>query len=85
MTGSSAAESASSSATEVWRQRTRIQNDPVRQFARLLDPVDELPFMIGLPEIDLEVECSGPRSAALLDVAERVAAVDRRLAHPEQV
>src|ERR1700752_3766219 len=66
-------------------QRTRVQNDAVGRFARLLDPVDQLPFMIGLPEIDLEAECSGPGGAALLDIAERVLPVYRRLADPEQI
>ena len=62
-----------------------IQNDPVGRFARLLDPVDELAFMIGLPELDLQVERGGARGATLLDVAERVMPVYRRVTDPEQV
>src|SRR5215469_12606612 len=41
--------------------------------------------MIALPEIDLEAECRSAGGAPFLDVAERVVAVDRRVAHPEQV
>src|SRR6267378_3020797 len=66
-------------------QRPGIQNDPLGRFARLLDPVDELTFMIGLPKIDLEVERSSPREAALLDIRQRVMPVNRWVAHPEQV
>src|SRR6516164_4825707 len=66
-------------------QGTRVQNDSVRRFARLLDPVDELAFMVALPEIDLEAKCPGAGGTALLDVAERVMPVYRRIAHPEQV
>src|SRR6516162_3313297 len=64
---------------------TRIQNDPVSRFASLLDPVDDLPLMVGLPKIDFETERRGARCAALLDIAEGVVAVDRRIAHPEQI
>src|SRR5712671_3393915 len=66
-------------------QRPGIQNEPLGRFARLLDPVDELTFMIGLPKIDLEVERSSPREAALLDIRQRVMPVNRWVAHPEQV
>jgi hypothetical protein len=38
-----------------------------------------------LSEIDFEVECGSARSAAFLDVAERIMAVDRRVADPEQI
>ena len=66
-------------------QRTRVENNPLGRFAGLLDPVDQLALVIGLAEVDLEAECRGARRAALLDVAERVMAVDRGVADPEQV
>src|SRR5271166_7200487 len=49
-------------------QRPRIENDSVGRFARLLDPVDELALVIGLPELDLEVEGCGAGQAPLLDI-----------------
>src|SRR5712675_141259 len=66
-------------------QRPGIQNDPLGRFARLLDPVDELAFMIGLPKFDLEVERSSPCEAALLNIRQRVMSVNRWIAHPEQI
>jgi len=66
-------------------QRARVEDDSLGCFTSLLDPIDQLTFVIGLAEVDLEVECCGAGRAALLDVAERVMAVDRGVADPEQV
>ena len=66
-------------------QRAGIQNDAVGRFTRLLDPVDQLAFVIGLAKIDLQVERGRAREAARFDIGQGVMAVDRRLAHPEQV
>src|SRR5438552_9440122 len=66
-------------------QRARVENNSLGRFAGLLDPIDKLTFVIGLAEVDLEVECPGSRRAALLDVAERVMAIDRGVADPKQV
>ena len=52
---------------------------------RLLDPVDQFAFVIGLPEHDLEAEALGGRAAKLLDVGQRGAAVFFRLAGAEQI
>src|SRR6185312_17479546 len=67
------------------RQSAGVENDPIRSLARLLDPVDELALVIGLAEIDGEVERRGPRDAALLDIGQRIVAVSRRFPHAEQV
>src|SRR5262249_19175250 len=66
-------------------QRPGIENDSVRRFARLLDPIDELAFVIALPKIDLEIERRGAGQAARLDIGQRVMTVDRRVTYPEQV
>src|SRR5207302_1107822 len=66
-------------------KRARVEDDSLGCFTSLLDPIDQLTFVIGLAEVDLEVECCGAGRAALLDVAERVMAIDRRVANPEQV
>ena len=42
-------------------QRAGIQNDAVGRLARLMDPIDELTLMVGLAELDRQVESSGLR------------------------
>ena len=49
-------------------QGAGVQDDPVRRLARLLDPVDELAFVVGLAKLDLQVEIARARDAAALDV-----------------
>ena len=66
-------------------QRAGVEDDAVGRLARLLDPVDELAFVVGLAEIDRQVERLRARQAALLDIGQRVIAIGRRLAHAEQV
>src|SRR5579875_233341 len=62
-----------------------IDDDAVGVLARLLDPLDELAFLIRLPEIDRETEHRAALHARLLDIGERVAAIGFGLAHAEEV
>ena len=50
------------------------------RLARLVDPVDQLVFPVRLPEHDLQAEVGADAPALGLDVGERLAAVDLRLA-----
>ena len=85
MTGSPAADSASSTATEVWVSAPAFRTMPSADFPRLLDPVDELALVVCLPKVDLQIERCGAGEAALLDIGERVASINRRFSDPEQV
>ena len=67
------------------RQRAGIEDDAVGQLARLLDPIDQLPLVVRLAELDRQIERVAPRDAALFEIGQRVVPVGRRLAHPEQV
>ena len=51
----------------------------------LLDPVDQLAFVIGLAEIDRQPEPLARRGAVGLDVGKGLAAIDGRLALAEHV
>ena len=53
--------------------------------ARLVDPVDQLVFAVALAELDRQTELGCGAAAERLDVGERLAAVDLRLALAEQV
>ena len=53
--------------------------------AGLLNPVDDLALVVRLPELDREAVRGRGLAAELLDVLERGAAVDLRLARAEQV
>ncbi len=66
-------------------QRAGVDDDAVGRLARLMDPIDELAFVVGLAEIDRQIERRGARQAALLDIGQRIIAIGRRLAHPKQV
>ena len=66
-------------------QRTGIDNDAVGRLARLLDPIDQLAFMVGLAELDRQVESLAPREAALFEIGQRIITISRRLAHAEQI
>src|SRR5581483_11404190 len=66
-------------------QRAGVEDDAVRGVARLVNPVDELAFVIGLAALDRQVERAGAGEAALLDIGERVVSVGCWLGHPEQV
>src|SRR6185369_7665612 len=66
-------------------QRTGVEDDAVGGFARLLYPVDELTFVVGLPKLDLQVEGRRSGEAPLLDIGQGVVAVNRRITHSEQI
>src|SRR3954469_17318913 len=50
-----------------------------------MNPVDQLAFVVGLAKIHGEVERGGAFEACLLDICQRLMAVDFRLAQAEQV
>ena len=50
-----------------------------------MDPVDDLAFVVGLAERDLEAAAGGEPPAQLLDIGERLVTVDVGLTHAEQV
>ena len=56
-----------------------------RLVAGLLDPVDQLALVVGLAEVDLEPERLAGLPAVLLDVVERLAAIDPGLALAEHI
>src|SRR3954469_14059481 len=67
------------------RQAGRIDGDASLGAARLVEPVDQRCFGIGLAKVDDEPELLSLRNAERLDVGERVAPVDFRLPDAEQV
>src|SRR5258708_26115604 len=67
------------------REGAGIEDDAVCGLPRLVNPVDQLAFVVRLAEIHDEVERSGTFEACLLDVRQRLMAVDFRLAQAEQV
>ncbi len=66
-------------------QRAGVQDDAVSRLARLVNPVDELALVVGLAEIDRQIERRSPRQATLLEIGQGVVAIGRRLAHSEQI
>ena len=62
-----------------------VDDDAVGVVARLVDPLDELALVVALAELDRDVELGRALLARDLDVAERLATVDLRLAHAEHV
>ena len=58
---------------------------PSRVAAHRVNAVDELAFAVVLRELELDAELTGHHAKPLLDVRERVAAVDLRLARAEQI
>src|ERR1700747_3344435 len=66
-------------------QRPGIENDAVGGFARLLDPVDELALVIGLPTLELQFERCGADEASLLDVGQSIMAINRGIPYSEQI
>src|SRR5437867_2301492 len=62
-----------------------IEDNAVRGLARLVDPVDELPLVIVLPEIHREIEGGAGFQAGFLDIRQRLVAIDLRLAQAEQI
>src|SRR5262245_43711129 len=55
-----------------------VDDDAVARLARLVDPVDELPLVVGLAEIDRQPELARLLDERLLDLGEGLRAVDRR-------
>jgi hypothetical protein len=64
-------------------QRAGVEHDAVRRFPGLLDPVDQLAFVIGLTEFDLQIEGGAADQAPRFDIGQGVTAVNRRIAHPQ--
>ena len=63
----------------------RIDNDASSYSDGLLDPVDELTFVVGLAEADFETHAFRPLLTGCLDLAERRRAIDLRLTRAEKV
>jgi hypothetical protein len=64
----------------------RIDDKPRRLLgARLLDPIDDLAFVIGLAKFHRKPVPFRRRAAEPLDVAERGTTIDLRLARAEQI
>src|SRR4029078_7833624 len=67
-------------------EAARIEHDAQGLLgARLLNPIDDHPFMIGLPEFHAIAVGVGGLPAELLDGRERGAAIDVRLAGAEKI
>ena len=58
------------------REGARIDDDAGRLLARLLQPIDDVALVVGLPERDRKSMALGAGAAERLDVGERAAAVD---------
>ena len=63
----------------------RVEYDPRHGLACLVNPVDQLALMIGLPEDHLEPQPVADDLAPFLDLRERRVTVDVRLAFAQQV
>src|SRR5579862_404254 len=61
----------------------RIDDDPARGINRLLDPIDELAFRVGLAKDDFDRACVGATRS--FDVGERRRAIDQRLSRAKPV
>ena len=62
-----------------------IDDDARGLVAGLVDPVDQIAFMVGLAEIDGKPELFAGGPAVIFDVGERLAAIDPRLALAQRV
>src|SRR5262249_1125094 len=67
------------------RVSARVEHDGRRGAARLLHPIDELAFVIALPEIDGESERLGTLLRLRLDIGQGRVPVDFRLAGAQKV
>src|SRR5918994_5648481 len=56
-----------------------------RLLCGLLDPVDQIAFMIGLAKNDLQPQCRTGLPAVLLDASQRRSAIDAGFPLPERV
>ncbi|OIQ70144.1 hypothetical protein GALL_482490 [mine drainage metagenome] len=64
---------------------TGVDEDGGGGFARVMDPVDQLIFAVGLVKADLDAEVFGEGAKVGLDIGEGFGAVDMRLAFAQQV
>src|SRR5262249_29881825 len=62
-----------------------IEDDAVGGLPRLVDPIDKLALVVRLPAVELEAQLGGTLEAGLLDVGERLPAVDLRLAQAQEI
>src|SRR6202041_766551 len=67
------------------RKSRRVDGNAKLGSARLVQPVDQGRFRVGLPEVDLEPVLLALFDAALFDVVEGVASVDFGFTYAEQV
>lgn len=67
------------------RQCTRVDDEPDRARAQLVDRVDQHTLMVALAEVERETQASGILPGAVLDVGEGCRPIDGRLALAEQV
>jgi hypothetical protein len=71
-------------ATEVWVKAAGLMTMPAARL-RAMNPVDDLVLAVALIEFNCKAEFGADAPAVRLDVGERVAAIDLRLAHTQQV
>ena len=64
---------------------TGIDDDSGALAARLLNPVDQLAFVVGLPENDFQTVRFGALFDRILDIGKRLPAIDFRLAAANQI
>jgi hypothetical protein len=62
-----------------------IDHDAAGLLARFVDPVDDFIFAVTLVEANLKLQFRGGRHAIVLDVSQRLIAVNMRLAFTQQV
>jgi hypothetical protein len=65
-------------------ENAQVEDNPRHDLPRLLNPVDKLTFVIGLPEVHLKSEALADDLAPFLDLRERRVTVDVGLAFAEQ-
>jgi hypothetical protein len=53
--------------------------------AGLMQPINQMPFMVGLAKIDIKIQCLRLIVQAARDIVQRVSAVNLRFARAEQV
>ncbi len=63
----------------------RIDDDSIRRFTRLLNPVNDPAFVIRLEKAAFKAKLARQPCAILLNVRQRLAAIDFRLAQAQQV
>ena len=62
-----------------------VENDRLAGAAGLLNPGDEIAFVIRLAEDHAHAAFAGRRDETRLDIGKRLAAIDLRLARAEQI